>query len=45
MMKALQPAAKPYESIINPQARHGVSGKARTHMMQQQTTFFEQMLK
>lgn len=45
MMNALQQAGKPYESIIYPQKSHGVSGKARTHMMQQQTTFFEQMLK
>ena len=45
MMSALQQAGKPYESIIYPQKSHGVSGKARTHMMQQQTTIFEQMLK
>lgn len=45
MMNALQLANKPYESLIYPQKSHGVSGKARTHMMQQQTTFFEQMLK
>ena len=45
MMNALQQAGKPYESLIYPQKSHGVSGKARAHMMQQQTTFFEQMLK
>ena len=45
MMHALQQAGKPYESIIYPQKSHGVTGKARTHMMQQQTAFFERMLR
>jgi len=42
---ALQQANKPYQSLIYPQKSHGVSGKARTHMVEAQTKFFEEALK
>lgn len=45
MMHALQQAGKSYQSLIYPQKSHGVTGKARTHMLDEQTRFFEQALK
>jgi dipeptidyl-peptidase-4 len=45
MMNAFQLAGKPYESLIYPQKSHGVTGRARNHMMRQMTDFFEEALK
>lgn len=45
MMNALQLAGKPFETLIYPQKSHGVSGKAATHMRQQQFDFFLRTLK
>ena len=42
---ALPLAGKPYETIIYPGKSHGVMGKGRTHMLEQQTRFFEDALK
>jgi dipeptidyl-peptidase-4 len=42
LMNALQLAGKPYQSIIYPQKSHGVSGRARQHMLEQQAKFFEE---
>jgi dipeptidyl-peptidase-4 len=45
MANALQEAGKDFEFLLYPQKSHGVSGRARTHMMRQQLRFFEQALK
>lgn len=45
MMNALQLAGKPFETLIYPQKSHGVSGKAASHMRQQQLDFFLRTLK
>ena len=45
MMNALQQAGKEYQTIIYPQKSHGVMGKARQHMLEQQVRFLEESLK
>jgi dipeptidyl-peptidase-4 len=45
MMNALQLAGKPFETMIYPQKSHGVSGRAATHMRQEQLDFFRRTLK
>jgi dipeptidyl-peptidase-4 len=45
MSNALQQAGKEFEFLLYPQKSHGVTGKARTHMLNQQLRFFEQALK
>ena len=45
MMNALQLAGKPFDTLIYPQKSHGVSGRAATHMRQQQLDFLIEALK
>ena len=45
MMNAFQQANKRFETIIYPQKSHGVTGRARQHMQEQQLKFFEEALK
>ena len=44
MMNALQQAGKDFDTLIYPQKSHGVTGKARNHMLKRITAFFEEAL-
>jgi dipeptidyl-peptidase-4 len=45
MMNAFQLAGKPFDTLIYPQKSHGVTGRAATHMRQQQLDFLNEALK
>ncbi|WP_321477098.1 DPP IV N-terminal domain-containing protein [uncultured Paludibaculum sp.] len=45
MMNALQLENKDFETVIYSGKSHGVMGKARQHMLEKQTKFFEESLK
>lgn len=45
MMNALQLAGKDFDTVIYSGKSHGLMGKARQHMLEKQTRFFEESLK
>jgi len=45
MANALERAGRPFEMMVYPQKTHGVTGRAREHMLQTVADFFERNLK